>query len=75
MAFNPGDRVQIKSGGPIMTVERVDGDSVTCAWMQNSGPVKAPRYTKKIETFAEVTLAPAVSRSAMSYVGFRMPRG
>ncbi|TMM50930.1 DUF2158 domain-containing protein [Sulfitobacter sabulilitoris] len=36
--FSEGDRVQIKSGGPIMTVESVDGDSVHCIWFQGKSP-------------------------------------
>jgi uncharacterized protein YodC (DUF2158 family) len=31
--FEPGDVVQMKSGGPIMTVEKVDVDGgVVCHW-------------------------------------------
>lgn len=70
MTFNPGDRVQMKSGGPVMTVERVDGDTITCVWMEKSGPVKAPRHTKKVETFAYVTLVPFVRRSAITFAQF-----
>ncbi len=32
MPFKVGDLVQIKSGGPPMTVQEVVGDSVTCIW-------------------------------------------
>lgn len=30
--FNVGDVVQLKTGGPKMTVEAVDGNGVKCAW-------------------------------------------
>jgi uncharacterized protein YodC (DUF2158 family) len=30
--FSAGDIVKLKSGGPIMTVEKVRGDTVTCVW-------------------------------------------
>lgn len=30
--FSVGDRVRLKSDGPIMTVEKVRGDTVTCVW-------------------------------------------
>ena len=31
--FNLGDQVQLKSGGPIMTVEKVTSHgTVTCSW-------------------------------------------
>jgi uncharacterized protein YodC (DUF2158 family) len=32
MSFNPGDLVRLKSGRHPMTVEKVDGDAVTCVW-------------------------------------------
>lgn len=31
---SPGAFVVIKSGGPTMTVLRVDGDDVTCVWSE-----------------------------------------
>ena len=30
--FTVGDLVKLKSDGPIMTVEKVRGDSITCVW-------------------------------------------
>ena len=39
MAFQPGDTVQIKSGGPLMTVIKIeDAKRITCMWYaQNLG--------------------------------------
>jgi len=38
--FNPGDVVQVRSGGPVMTVESigsmVDNDSVNCVWFEKN---------------------------------------
>lgn len=34
--FNIGDLVYLKSGSPSMTVSAVDGDNITCDWMQGS---------------------------------------
>ena len=31
-----GDRVQLKSGGPVMTVSEDEGDSVWCQWFEKS---------------------------------------
>lgn len=35
MDFKPGDQVQIKSGGPAMTVESVEDEEVYCVWSDN----------------------------------------
>jgi len=32
MAFNDGDLVKLKSGGPVMTVEATDGTDIYCMW-------------------------------------------
>ena len=32
--FKVGDVVQLKSGGPKMTVNRVDGDEISCEWFE-----------------------------------------
>jgi uncharacterized protein YodC (DUF2158 family) len=34
--FNVGDVVQLKSGGPKMTVTKVDSNWVTCNWFEGS---------------------------------------
>jgi uncharacterized protein YodC (DUF2158 family) len=43
MPFAPGDTVQLKSGGPVMTIERVGKDESTqedivfCVWSEEVG--------------------------------------
>lgn len=37
MAFAPGMQVRLKSGGPPMTIQAIDGDSVTCVWFDRAG--------------------------------------
>jgi uncharacterized protein YodC (DUF2158 family) len=31
-SFKPDDIVRLKSGGPVMTVTAVDGDTILCDW-------------------------------------------
>jgi uncharacterized protein YodC (DUF2158 family) len=39
--FEPGDIVQIKSGGPIMTVTQISAKDVTCLWFsEQAGDVR-----------------------------------
>ncbi len=33
--FNIGDTVQLKSGGPIMTIESFDEEDLNCVWFVN----------------------------------------
>lgn len=36
VTFTVGMNAKLKSGGPVMTVESVDGDSVTCIWFDKA---------------------------------------
>ncbi|MBD8471551.1 YodC family protein [Sphingomonas sp. CFBP 8765] len=60
MAFTIGETVQLKSGGPIMTVEDVDGEeggrcNVHCVWFEKVG---TRRVTSR-DVFAAAILASA----------------
>ena len=35
-----GDEVQLKSGGPIMTIDRIENDSAVCVWFNEKNEVK-----------------------------------
>ncbi|WP_199027697.1 DUF2158 domain-containing protein [Ralstonia sp. ASV6] len=58
MSFQPGDVVQLKSGGPRMTVEKVGNDAMTgveavwCTWFEKVGS----RQTVQRDTFPPATL-------------------
>lgn len=44
MNFQPGDVVQLKSGGPLMTVSKIDSDGdVYCTWFNYEGKVFTPQ--------------------------------
>jgi uncharacterized protein YodC (DUF2158 family) len=42
-----GDRVQLKSGGPIMTVGEVSGDDIWCQWFAEN-EVKAHSFKRQM---------------------------
>jgi len=57
-AFKVGDVVQLKSGGVRMTVERIDGEDISCVWFEgkrverNAFPVGAlQKYTPQAPGF------------------------
>ena len=42
--FNLGDRVQLASGGPIMTVSDVDSKSIECQWFDKKQELKVSEF-------------------------------
>jgi len=54
--FKIGDVVVLKSGGPRMTVEKVDGTTVHCKWFEKD--------KQKQGTFDAAMLASGVRRAA-----------
>jgi uncharacterized protein YodC (DUF2158 family) len=43
--FQLGDRVQLRSGGPLMTVGEVSDDgSIWCEWFDSKGELKANSF-------------------------------
>ena len=50
-SFNVGDVVQLKSGGPSMTVAEVDGTDIWCVWFDKTD--------QKGANFTAATLAPS----------------
>ncbi len=46
--FNVGDKVELKSGSELMTVQCIDGDSIMCIWFDEN--------KKHIDKFKATTL-------------------
>jgi uncharacterized protein YodC (DUF2158 family) len=69
--FKPGDLVQLKSGGPLMTVEQVGQramtgeDTVWCVWFEKIGN----KQVAQRETFSPVVLHKAETPRAAFSVG------
>ena len=75
MEFQAGDTVQLKSGGPVMTVERIGKDQKTqedvvfCIWFHNEGK----RQVLNRDGFPPVTISkydPAAAFGVMSVEPF-----
>jgi uncharacterized protein YodC (DUF2158 family) len=43
-AFQSGNLVRLRSGGPLMTVESIKGDQVDCFWTDLNGQINADRF-------------------------------
>jgi uncharacterized protein YodC (DUF2158 family) len=37
MNFKPGDQVQLKSGGPVMTINSISDGEAWCEWFDKNG--------------------------------------
>ncbi len=55
--FKEGDEVQLKSGGPKMTVQEADFEEIYCQWFDNKQNVKEGRFLSK-------TLKPVITVKA-----------
>jgi uncharacterized protein YodC (DUF2158 family) len=56
--FEPGDVVQLNSGGTLMTVEAVNGDSITCVWHDSDNKVVEHVYNAKMLKVATNSIKP-----------------
>ena len=55
--FAVGDVVQLKSGGASMTVERVDGDDMSCVWFEGKkveSEIRLGRAQKVCAAFGKI---------------------
>jgi uncharacterized protein YodC (DUF2158 family) len=58
-----GDLVRVRSGGPLMTVDRVDGDQVICTWTDSVGDLRSGSFSRAVLMSPFTT--PSVNRKAM----------
>jgi len=60
--FTKGDTVKLKSGGPLMVVEDVDGNKVSCLWFERSkkGDPRSWKFDSNVLVKAEPGKAVAV---------------
>jgi uncharacterized protein YodC (DUF2158 family) len=65
--FNPGDVVQLKSGGPLMTVSVVTGPVVVCEWFDDKQQVL-------VRAFGDAMLAPSNNPPALAQKTDSPPR-
>ena len=61
--FKAGDVVQLKSGGPLMTVFEIDGNLASCRWFSGND--------EKASSFPMELLKPADLGPKFTYVGPR----
>jgi uncharacterized protein YodC (DUF2158 family) len=55
--FKVGDLVQLKSGGPVMTIKEINGlDSILCVWFMDVELVSANFLQETLEIFEEIPL-------------------
>ena len=53
MAYKAGDKVKLKSGGPVLTVDNVIGNRVAVTWTDNEGTEQTEEYLDELLKPAE----------------------
>lgn len=54
-SFVVGDKVQLKSGGPVMTVKKIDApESILCVWFKDFELTSAKFLQETLEIFEEI---------------------
>ena len=53
MALKQGDRVRLRSGGPLMTIHTINGDNIDCQWFTPAGELKSATFPLEMLTIIE----------------------
>jgi uncharacterized protein YodC (DUF2158 family) len=48
MTFEVGSVVQLKSGGPLMTVKAITGREVTCTWFDDDNKLQSATFPAEV---------------------------
>ena len=48
MDLQIGDVVKLKSGGPWMTVYKIEGDEISCVWFPNDNDAVSRSFNKNV---------------------------
>ena len=50
--YEIGNTVRLNSGGPLMTIEEIDDEVITCRWFNTENDLKSAQFYKNEVTFA-----------------------
>jgi uncharacterized protein YodC (DUF2158 family) len=48
MALKPGDNVQLKSGGPLMTIQKMGVEFANCTWFDENNDVQTESFRPEV---------------------------
>ena len=61
--LKPGDRVRLRSGGPLMTVHKINGDDIDCQWFTLKGELRSATFPLYMLMIIEGAAADALANS------------
>jgi uncharacterized protein YodC (DUF2158 family) len=61
--LKPGDRVRLRSGGPLMTVHSINGENIDCQWFTPQGELHSATFPIYMLTIIEGAADDAEKRS------------
>lgn len=61
--LKPGDRVRLRSGGPLMTVHSINGDNIDCQWFTPQGELHSATFPLYMLMITEGAAEDALKKS------------